>query len=301
MTSSADSTQTTTTRIATTEKALAQDISAQDFPRAVVERSRTVPVVVDFWAPWCAPCRALGPILEREVAATGGKVALVKVNTDENPELAATYRIQGIPAVKAFVGGEVVDEFVGAQSAEAIVAFLGRLVPSEASVNLGRARTALAEHRPAEAAPLLRDLLDDPQHGDEAAWDLARLHVAAGDLAAAAPLWERLEAGPFADQVASARRLADLVTAGMEFGGAEKARAAVAADSKDWEARYALAGALAVAGDYGAALAELLPIVSRQRRFRDDGARLAMLAIFAQLGADDDLVQHYRRQLQIVT
>ena len=143
-----------------------RDINAPEFPDAVVARSRTVPVVVDFWAPWCGPCRVLGPLLEREVAALGGRVEMVKVNTDQNPELAATFQIQGIPAVKAFVGGRVADEFVGAQSAEAVRAFLARLVPSEASVKLGQARVALGEDRADDAEALLRGVLDDRQLGD---------------------------------------------------------------------------------------------------------------------------------------
>jgi len=278
-----------------------RDINAPEFPDAVVARSRTVPVVVDFWAPWCGPCRVLGPLLEREVAALGGRVEMVKVNTDRNPELAATFQIQGIPAVKAFVGGRVADEFVGAQSAEAVRAFLARLVPSEASVKLGQARVALGEDRADDAEALLRGVLDDRQLGDEAAWELARLLVTRGRAADANPLLDRLEQGPLADKAASLRRLAGFAAEAAAFGGADKARAAIAADDKNWEARYGLACALAASGDYGGALEELLTIVGRQRKFRNDAARLAMLALFEHLGSENELVQHYRRQLQIVT
>lgn len=278
-----------------------RNISGREFATAVVERSKTVPVVVDFWAPWCGPCRVLGPMLEREVAALGGKVEMVKVDTDQNPELSAAFQIQGIPAVKAFVGGQVADEFVGAQSLEAVRAFLQRLVPSEASVKLGQARAALAENRADDAAALLRDVLDDRQLGDEAAWELARLYIAGGRAEEAGPVLDRLEQGPLADRAASLRRLAGFAAEAAAFGGADKARAAIATDDKNWQARYALACALAVAGDYGGALEELLTIVARQRKFRDDAARLAMLALFEHLGSENELVQHYRRQLQIVT
>ena len=281
--------------------ATVRDIGAAEFPTAVVERSRTVPVVVDFWAPWCGPCRVLGPILEREVTALGGKVEMVKLDTDQNPELASALQIQGIPAVKAFVGGRVVNEFVGAQSAEAVRAFLLGLVPSEASVKLGQARAALAETRVDQAATLLRDVLEDRQLGDEAAWELARLEITRGNAAAAAPLLDRLEKGPLADRAASLRRLAGFAAEAAAYGGAEKARAAIAADGKNWEARYALACALAASGDYRGALEELLTIVARQRKFRDDAARLAMLALFDHLGSENELVHDFRRQLQIVT
>jgi putative thioredoxin len=278
-----------------------REITTADFATAVVERSRTVPVVVDFWAPWCGPCRVLGPLLEREVAALGGKVEMVKIDTDQNPELSAALQIQGIPAVKAFVGGQVVDEFVGAQNLETVRAFLGRLVPSEASVKLGQARAAVADHRPDDAARLLADVLDDRQLGDEALWELARLEITRGRADEAAPLIDRLEQGPLADRALSLRRLAGFAAEAAAFGGPDKARAALAADEKNWQARYALACALATAGDYGGALEQLLTIVARQRKFRDDAARLAMLALFEHLGPENDLVQHYRRQLQIVT
>jgi len=278
-----------------------RDITAREFPTAVVERSKEVPVVVDFWAPWCGPCRVLGPLLEREVAALGGRVEMVKVNTDQNPEITSAFQIQGIPAVKAFAGARVVDEFVGAQSAEAVRAFLARLVPSDATVKLGQARAALAQNQAADAEALLRGVLDDARLGDEATWELARLLVTQGRLADAEPLLARLEGGALADKAASLRRLAEFAAVAAAFGGADKARAAIAADDKNWEARYALACALATAGDYGGALEELLTIVSRQRKFRNDGARLAMLALFENLGPENDLVQHYRRQLQIVT
>ncbi|MBN2576275.1 MAG: tetratricopeptide repeat protein [Deltaproteobacteria bacterium] len=278
-----------------------RNVTTRDFPSAVIARSRVVPVVVDFWAPWCAPCRMLGPLLEREVDALGGKIEMVKVNTDENPDLAADHQIQGIPAVKAFVAGQLAAEFVGVQSAEAIRAFLRRLVPSRARARLTEARAAMKQGRPEDAEPLLRGALSDSETGDEAAWELARLLIARGRTADAEPFLARLEAGAWADKAPPLRRLAALVAEASAFGGAEQARAAIAADEKNWDARYALAGALASAGDYAGSLEELLAIVGRQRKYRDDAARLAMLAIFDQLGPDSDLVQHYRRQLQIVT
>ena len=274
-----------------------RDVTSRDFAAAVIARSHAVPVVVDFWAPWCGPCRVLGPLLEREVAACAGRVEMVKVNTDENPELAAEYQIQGIPAVKAFVAGQIAAEFVGAQGVEAVRAFLRGLVPSKARTQLTEARKALGEGRPDDALPLLREALSDREIADEAAWELARLLIAKGRIADAEPFLARLETGPWADKAAPLRRLAGLAADAAAFGGPDQARAAIAVDGKHWEARYALAGALATTGDFGGALEELLTIVSRQRQFRDDGARLAMLALFDLLGPESELVQHYRRQL----
>jgi putative thioredoxin len=274
--------------------------TTEDFPLTVIDRSRKVPVVVDFWAPWCGPCRVLGPVLEREVAALGGRVEMVKVNTDEHPGLASAFNIQGIPAVKAFIDGRIAAEFVGAQSAESIRSFLGKLVPSTARVTLAEARAAVAEKRVTEAEPLLRSLLADRDTGDEAALELARLLVASQRTDELETLWERLENSPLADRVTSLRTLASFAAEAAAFGGEEKARAALAADGKNWEARYALACALVGAGDVKGALEELLTLVSRQRKFRDDQARRAMLALFDDLGPESELVTHYRRQLQIV-
>lgn len=278
-----------------------RNASTRDFTTVVLERSHAVPVVVDFWAPWCAPCRALGPLLEREVAAHAGKLEMVKVDTDENPELAAEYGIQGIPAVKAFVAGRVAAEFVGAQGVEAVRAFLRALVPSQAATQLAAARKALAAKHAQEAEPLLRAAFSADETADEAAWELGRLLVGQGRAGEAEPFLARLEAGPLAERAAPLRRIAGFAAEATTFAGADQARAAIAADGKNWEARYALAAALATAGDFAGALEELLTLVSRQRQFRDDGARLAMLAIFELLGPEHELVQRYRRQLQIVT
>ncbi len=150
------------------------DVSERDFQTAVLERSRTVPVVVDFWAEWCGPCRQLGPTLERAVAARGGKLELAKVDVDANPRLAQAFRIQGIPAVKAFRDGEVVAEFVGAQPPAAVERFLDGLLPSEADglVELGdeaslRRAIELEPGRADAAVPLAR-LLHERGQDDEA-------------------------------------------------------------------------------------------------------------------------------------
>jgi putative thioredoxin len=288
----------------------ARDVNAADFPAAVLERSPERVVVVDFWAPWCGPCRVLGPVLEREVAAMGGAVELVKVDTDVNPSLAAEYSIQGIPAVKAFRGGRVIAEFVGAHPAAFVREWLQALVPPPEMIALEQAEEAARARDRATAEPALRQLVDaaavnpdlDRRMGARAVAALARLMLDLGDVAAAEPLVTSLEArGDDAAEAETLRRRLQFVTDADAAGGREAARAALERDPEDREARYALASALAAAGEAQAALDHFLELASRPRKPRGDDARRAMLAIFDQLGAEDPLSRDYRRRLQIVT
>jgi putative thioredoxin len=279
-----------------------KDVSESAFETDVIARSRTVPVVVDFWATWCAPCRTLGPILEREVAALGGRVELVKVDTDANPKLAARYEIRGIPAVKAFRNGEVAREFVGVQSADFLRRWLAELAPSPAKQALAAAAALVAKDDRAGAESALRALQGDPEVGDAAAVALAEVLLDGGRAdEAEAALAGVNPRSPHADAADAVRRRATFARDAAAFGGREAATAALARDPDDLEARFALASAHAAALAWEPALAELLEVVKRNRKFRDDGARRAMLVIFEHLGAQHPLVSEYRRQLQIVT
>jgi putative thioredoxin len=281
---------------------MSKDVSAQEFPQAVLERSKALPVVVDFWAPWCGPCRVLGPLLEREVAALGGRVEMVKVNTDENPELAYQYGIQGIPAVKAFKDGQVVSEFVGAVPAAHVQKFLRQLAPPAAVGALDEAVAAGRAGNQGVAETSLRKLLADPEVGSKARLALVRLLLDGGKAAEARAELEQIdERSPEALALPTLERRLAFGTDAEAYGGEAKARAAVLANAKDLEARYALASALAARGELQAALEHFLEIVSQSRKFKDDAARLAMLAIFDQLGNDHQLTQDFRRRLQIVT
>jgi putative thioredoxin len=279
-----------------------KDVNEAAFEADVIARSHEVPVVVDFWAAWCAPCRTLGPILEREVAALGGRVELVKVDTDANPKLAARYEIRGIPAVKAFTMGDVAREFVGVQSADFLRRWLAELAPSPGRQALAAAAALVAKNDRAGAEAALRPLLGDPEVGNSAGVALGEVLLDDGRADdAEAALASVDPRSPQADAADAARRRITFARDAAAYGGRDAATAALARDPNDLEARFALASAHAAALAWEPALAELLELVRRNRKFRDDGARLAMLAIFEHLGPQHPLVSDYRRQLQIVT
>jgi putative thioredoxin len=287
-----------------------KDVTAAGFEVDVVARSKTVPVVVDFWAAWCGPCRVLGPVLEREIAALAGKVELAKVDTDANAELATGFGIQGIPAVKAFRDGVVVSEFVGAQPAAFVKQWLAALVPVPEVVALEAAEKLAAAGDRAAAEPALRGWLDDAavkpdidrRYGARALAALARLVLDARDAAAAEPLIAKLDArGDAAELAAPLSERLRLARDAAAAGGLDAARAALARNPADREARWAVAAALAAAGETEPALAELLELAASARKPRGDDARRAMLAMFDTLGPEHPLTREYRRRLQIVT
>jgi putative thioredoxin len=278
-----------------------KDISAADFGTEVIERSATVPVVVDFWAPWCGPCRTLGPVLEAAVAAMAGRVDLVKINTDENPELAQQFQIQGIPAVKAFRDGKVVAEFSGAQPAPQIKKFLDQLAPPPGLAALARAEAALQSGATDQAEAQLRALVDDPLTKNRAHLLLAGLLADANRPDDARAQMTQIDPrSPEALEVLAIERRLALAADAAAYGGEAKARATLEANPQDLDARFALASSLAARGEYEPALEHFLEIVTRNRKFKDDGARLAMLTIFERLGSDHDLTQTFRRKLQII-
>jgi putative thioredoxin len=246
------------------------DAGESDFEQKVIDRSREVPVVVDFWAEWCGPCRVLGPALETAVGRRSGEVELVKVDVDANQRLAASFGVQGIPAVKAFRDGQVVKEFVGAQPPAAIESFLDELVPSEAE--------RLAEG--GDESSYRRALEADPRHAP-AAIGLARLLLARGEQAEALELLR-----PFATDF-----VADGLAARAELAAAEAGNGAE---------RDELAGAFAAwdAGDRGRAL-ELLQeaLATTADPGRRDCIRRVMVAIFTELGPQDPLAREHRRRL----
>jgi putative thioredoxin len=272
------------------------DVGDRDFEREVVERSRTVPVVVDLWAPWCAPCRALGPILERLADEHAGAFVLAKVNVDEAPAVAQALRVQSIPAVKAFRDGAVIAEFVGARPEPAVRQFIDGVLPTEAD---RLAREAAAKSAPGDADAALRlfgNALALESRHPAALLGLARVHAARGDDAEALALLERMPAGgPLARD--AERLAAELRTRVDATGDEATLRARVAAHLDDLDARLQLGRVLAARGKYDDALAELLEIVRRDRHHADEAARRAMLDVFELLGPTHPLVDRYRGEL----
>ena len=273
------------------------DVSSDDFEIQVIEASHRVPVLVDFWAPWCGPCKSLGPVLEKLAAEFAGAFILAKVNSDDHQELAARYGVRGIPNVKAFVGGTMVDEFTGALPEARVREFIQRLLPSPAEPLRQAAAAALAGGDANGARALLQQAQTADPGNDDASLDLVELELGAGGLAAAkqilAVVAERAEDG---DRVAALQARLHLAEAGQGLDADALARA-LAANPADLEARLQLANAQALRGEYRAALEHLLEIVRRDRKFGDEVGRKTMLTLFALLAKEaqyDDLVREFR-------
>jgi putative thioredoxin len=238
------------------------DVTEQDFEQQVVERSKTTPVVVDFWAEWCAPCRMLGPVLEKAAEAREGHVVLAKVDTDANPSISRAFGIQGIPAVKAFKDGRIVDEFVGVQQPAQVERFFDRLVPSEADALVAAA----------DEASLRRALELEPTRTD-AAVSLAKILHGKGERDEAAKLLANV-AGHFGGEGLAARiRLEDQ-------------------DAVDLDEAFAALDA----GERERALELLIGAIPSANGFKDD-VRRVVVAILDELGVEDPLARDARRRL----
>lgn len=274
------------------------DVSEANFMQEVVEASRRVPVLVDFWAPWCGPCRSLGPILEKLAAEYQGRIRVAKINSDDNQALAAQFGVRGIPNVKAVVDGRIVNEFTGALPESAVREFIEALLPSPAEP---LRQQALAAHARGETDATRKLLLEairlDPRH-EQARLDLIGILIDAGDLAEAQRLLDEIMDGgkdrERIDSLAARLALAGAAAAGADEGAL---RARIAADAGDLAARLDLAKLLAARQDYREAMEELLEIVRRDRGFQDDVGRRTLLQVFNLLGTDSDLVREYRGRL----
>lgn len=272
------------------------DVAEADFERDVVERSKTVPVVVDFWAPWCGPCRALGPILEKLVEERAGAVVLAKVNVDEAQELAMTFRIEGIPAVKAFRDGQPILEFTGVLPEEHLRQFLDRLVPSEAEKRLQQA-VATETTQPAEAEKTYRDVLAQERNNTTAQLGMTRVLLARGADAEAADLLDRIIAPDQQAEVERLRGQLDLRGRARELGDEAALRKTLKSKPDDAETLYQLGCVLAAAGKHEEALQTLLAAGQHDKKLAGSKVKEAMVKIFHVIGVRSDMADAYRDKL----
>jgi putative thioredoxin len=273
------------------------DVEQADFERQVLEPSHERPVIVDFWAEWCGPCRMLGPVLERLVEERKGEVLLAKVDIDRSQDLAMQYGISAIPAVIAFRKGEPVLDFVGVLPENQLRAFLDRLVPSPAD-RLAQQAAMLEDKNPAEAESLYRQALKVDDHNDAALAGLARLLLAKGTENEATELVARINPG--GEQAAEAERLAAIVSLrqlARSFGDEVTARRRLEADPGNAQLRYELGCILAGSGRYREALDLLLSAAEADRKLAADQVREAMLKIFQVIGIRSEMADQYRDRL----
>ena len=286
-----------------TDSNYVRDVSGNAFQAQVIEKSRDVLVLVDFWAPWCGPCRALAPVLQRLADSYAGKLLVAKVNTDVEQALAVQYQIRGIPAVKLFRNGGVVGEFVGVQPESVIKSLIDRFIPDEVDELIQKSSTLLNDGDSAQAEALLRGALARETPDDRVKLELAKL---LGDdptangarIKEARALLDSLSpASAEGTAIAALKVRLDLLDAALKAPPSPDLERAIEATPGDSMARYQLAARLFVTGDYGSAMDQLLDIVRRDRTFRDDIARTTLVGIFQVLGQQHPLSIKYRTQL----
>ena len=273
------------------------DVDEASVEAEVLAERRRRPVVVDFWAAWCGPCRVLGPVLERLAEEGGGAWRLAKVDSDRSPSLSARYRVQGIPAVKAFVGGAVVSEFVGVQPEGEIRRFLEAIVPGPAEEAAAEGLAHEQAGREAEARAAYERALSRAGRPPGAGGGGAGRAAAAGRDDEAL---RHLDLLPAAEQDARAKEIAALrlSIAARRAGGRGEAEARLAKDPGDHEARVALGRAIAAEGRREAALEELVAVVEKLgKKGAGDEARKAMLEVFETVGARSELADRYRERM----
>jgi putative thioredoxin len=284
-----------------------KDTSLATFAADVLEASREVPVIVDFWAPWCGPCKQLGPALEKAVTTAGGTVRLVKVNVDENQEIAQQLRIQSIPTVYAFRNGQPVDGFMGAIPESQIQQFVQNLAGGEAGHDhtaeiLDIAEQAFESGDAGQAAQAYAHVLQDEPGHPKAVAGLARCYLKSGDVERAKQTLALVSPENANDEAVRAvtAELSLRETAAAAAGKNAELEAKLAANPNDHQARYDLALALEGAGDRDGTIEQLLDIVRRDRKWNDEAARKQLVTLFEAMGPTDDRTIAARRKLSSI-
>jgi putative thioredoxin len=275
-----------------TENPFVLDVTEATFEADVILQSNLVPVLVDFWAPWCGPCRMLGPLLEKLADEANGAFVLARVNVDENSGLATRYGVQGIPAVKAFKDGGIVDQFVGAQPEARVREFVNKLAPTAADLALSEALSLLALRQWAGAEAAARRVLADQPGNGRAALTLVKALLAQGQGCQAE---DRLDAFPRDDAIVVAEKLAPLARLLCEVQSADGPQT-----DSDVDALYFHSAQLLARGQMEAGLDGLLDVLRQDKRYRKGEPRLVMLAVFELLGEDDPVTRQYRNELASV-
>lgn len=265
------------------------EVDESSFEPEVLLRSHEVPVVVDFWAAWCGPCRTLGPLLERLTVEAGGAFRLAKVDVDANPNLAARYGVRGIPAVKGFRGGVVVSEFVGAQPEALVRRFLQNLAPSAESIALERARSLLSTRHWPEAEQAFRALLREEENSPAAALGLIKSLLMQGRGQEAKGLLDRFPSGTEWVEAEKLRPLAEALALVETSSGS--------LPDAPLEAAYIRAASLIARGNLPAAMDGLMDILRQDKHYRKDSPRQVLLGLFMLLGDEDPLTRQYRDEL----